>query len=111
MVRPGLHWKDFIAPLAGSGPHIALFLVRTEGLLRSLEVAVLTFGKLMRSLFMLFSVAFGDDLATLAALVVVSSASDLMHSNFTHGNSLLACRTNFRRFFCHLRKEILNTLF
>ena len=90
MVNPNFDSKGLIAPLARLGTHIACFFMVTKLAHSSLVSAVLTLYQLMRSFFVLLSFRFWHNISAFLTLVVVASASNLVHAKLTHFNWFLA---------------------
>ena len=100
MSNPLVELESFAAK--GTVPRLKLtiFFVRPEFVSRCSERAVLTSDWLVRSLLVLLSLGLGDDLATLATLVVISGTSDLVHAELRDWDGLLASAANLGLFFC-----------
>ena len=100
MSDPLVELECFAAKGTLPGLELAIFFMRTEFVSRCSERAVLTSDWLVRSLLVLLSLGLGDDLATLATLVVISGTSDLVHAELRDWDGLLASAANLGLFFC-----------
>ena len=99
MSDPLVELECFAAKGTLPGLELAIFFVRTEFVSRCSERAVLTSDWLVRCLLVLFTLSLRHNLATLATLVVIPSASNLMHAELGDGDGLLAGATNLGLFF------------
>jgi len=98
MHNPSIDLENLLAVLACTRLHIAaLFMIcKLDG--RSCERAVLALNRLMSGLFVILTLRFGDNFTTLTALVVITSASDLMHTHLGNPDGLLAGGADFSFF-------------
>ena len=98
MVNPTFDTESLFTPLALLGSHVTKFFMCTELCRRLLERTILTFHKLVGVCLVFLTVGFGDDLATLSALVIITSTSYLMHPHFADLDWAFACRAQFSLF-------------
>ena len=89
MVDPDLYLEGLLAPLTLLRAHIALLLMVAKLNCRRRIGTILTLHGLVGRLLMLLSIGLGHDIAALSALVVLTSASDLVHPNLAHLNGSL----------------------
>lgn len=80
--NPLVNLESLLAELARSRLHItALFMVTKLGG-RCSELAVLARNRFVSCLFVLLAIGFWDNFSALAALVVIPSAANLVHTHF-----------------------------
>ena len=106
MHNPLFYFENLITPGARPRLHITVLLMVSKLVRGSLEWTVLALYRFVGGLFVLFSLSLGHDLATFATLVVVSCASDLVHSKLADADWTLAGAANFSLLrlsdsFCH----------
>ena len=89
MVDPHLYLKGLLAPLTLLRAHIALLLMVAKLNCGRRIGTILTLHGLVGRLLVLLSIGLGHDIAALSALIVLTSASDLVHPNLAHFNGTL----------------------
>ncbi len=95
VINPNFDFENLVTPLTLLWLHLTSFFVVAEGDSRCRVGTVLALNWLVSCGFVLLSIRLGHHVATLATLVVVAGAPDLMHAELTHFDGSLASRAHF----------------
>ena len=109
MIYPDLYFKSLTAPRALFGPHLTRFFMSSELDSGGRKRTILASYGLVSRRFVLLPIRLGHHVATLAAFVVGTCATDLVHAELAHLDGSLARRAHLCLFlrdsFCHVSSK------
>ena len=100
MIYPDFDPELLLAVLALLGTHVTILFMATELYRWGSIWTELALDGLVCCLIVLLTICFCHNITALAALVIVSSAANLMHPNLADLDGSLACGAHLRFFLC-----------